>query len=108
MKTYAYYENNTEIEIIVGENKKENDELVRTQNKEYIWIHLENYPSPHVIVKKSILSSKVLYFASTICKKHSKYKKENCISIMYTNLKYVKPTNIIGTVNVDKYKTLKV
>ena len=49
------YEN---IEFIIGENANENWELLdylRQINDEYIWFHLNSFPSPYVIMKSSLI-----------------------------------------------------
>ena len=68
----------------IGQNAKENWELLDKLSKinnEYIWFHLNSFPSPYVIVNSTIsdLSKSshlddVLLFGSQLCKDYSKYK----------------------------------
>ena len=43
-----------------------------------------------------------------LCKQHSKYKSHKNVSIVYTYIKHVTMTNIVGTVTTENTKTIKI
>ena len=100
----------------IGENAKENWELLDKFSKindEYIWFHLNSFPSPYVIVNTTIndLSknnnvNEVLSFGSQLCKEYSKYKFLSNLKIIYTSLKKLKKTNKIGEVIISGKKNI--
>ena len=100
----------------IGQNAKENWELLDKFykiNDEYIWFHLNSFPSPYVIVNTTIndLSknsniNEVLLFGSQLCKDYSKYKFLSNLKIIYTSLKKLKKTNKIGEVIISGKKNI--
>jgi len=100
----------------IGQNAKENWELLDKFykiNDEYIWFHLNSFPSPYVIVNTTIndLSknsniNEVLLFGSQLCKDYSKYKFLSNLKIIYTSLKKLKKTDKIGEVIISGKKNI--
>lgn len=100
----------------IGQNAKENWELLDKFykiNDEYIWFHLNSFPSPYVIVNTTIndLSknsniNEVLLFGSQLCKHYSKYKFLSNLKIIYTSLKKLKKTDKIGEVIISGKKNI--
>jgi predicted ribosome quality control (RQC) complex YloA/Tae2 family protein len=104
MKTCLYeYENQT-YRIHCGQSAYENHQLVRQAEREDYWFHLENYPSPHVIleVKNLNIPNAVLLFCANLCREKSKYPHD---SVMYTEIKYIKPTKQLGQVTITPNHT---
>ena len=115
MKT-TEYEN---IVFCVGETAKENWELLdrlRQENPDYVWFHLNSFPSPYVIMKTTLieLSSNekllqdCLLYAATLCKQNTRYRHLNDIKVCYTTLKKLKQGNKVGEVIISgKRQTIK-
>ena len=124
---------NMTIEYIIGQNSSENfkiiddaqsdaisdaisdaqDDVISNSNNNYMWFHIDGYPSCHVIcsipnnlLKKDLL--KVIKRGALCCKEHSKYKSEKSVSVIYTYLKNVTKTDVIGTVITSNTKSIKV
>lgn len=103
---------------LVGQDKLENDTLVKTNSPECYWFHLKDQPSCHVILqfetdqpkdeqyKKRLRSA--LKHGCLLCKQHSKCIQHLPVTIMYTLLSNVEPTHIPGTVNVSSYSTMTI
>ena len=91
--------------IKVGKNAQENWDIIKEANKNDIWFHLEDYPSPHVVLK-SINNikpdRKIKKQAALKCKEKSKYKSYSKISIIYTKIKNIKLGDKIGEVITSK------
>ena len=124
---------NMSIEYIIGQNASENfkiiddamsdaqsdaisdaqsDAISDAQNNA-MWFHIDGYPSCHVLCKvPNNLSKKdflkVIKRGALCCKEHSKYKSEKSVSIIYTYLKNVTKTDVIGTVITTNQKNIKV
>jgi predicted ribosome quality control (RQC) complex YloA/Tae2 family protein len=94
-----------EIQIIVGQNVKDNDELLCKYGKtDYIWLHLKSFPSAHVVIMHNRPSIETLHFAASLCKDSTKYKNlKNCM-ISYTPYTNVCKTNVLGAVNFKSNK----
>ncbi len=104
-----------EFAIYVGNNAEENHRLVTESNEYDIWLHLENHPSPHVIIvnnmskkEKTIKNRKLIKRAACLCKSHSKLKKEKDVPIIYTFCKNIEPCDKTGSVNVNESKCIKI
>ena len=42
---------NTEVQFIIGKNAQENFDIIDASLPHYLWFHIENAPSCHVIAK---------------------------------------------------------
>lgn len=101
------------IEFRVGQNAKENFDLIDISGPNDLWFHINQQASCHVVatipqddtLDKRILK-KIAIQGAVICKQCSRHKSESAISVMYTPIKNVKKGGNIGSVFVDEYKTL--
>lgn len=99
------------ITIKIGENAKENTELIsflKNINENYIWFHLSSFPSPHIIAETSDISTELIVECAKLCKKYSKYKNMKNLYIDYTTLKNIKITSIFGKIEFVKNKLKKI
>jgi predicted ribosome quality control (RQC) complex YloA/Tae2 family protein len=95
-----------EYTLWVGKNKKSNWDLIDGAKETDIWFHVGgNAPSAHVILETDIPISKiprqVIKRCACICKSHSSSKSEKRCPIIYTTIRHVTKTSIVGQVNVD-------
>ena len=105
------------IKFYVGQSAKENWELLdiaKAENENFIWFHLNSFPSPYVIMWYSIddLDDKsvneLLLYGANLCKEHSKYNFLKDIKIMYTTVKKLTKTETLGEVDIrGKTKIIK-
>lgn len=101
-----------EYTILIGENAKENTELVKESDPDDFWFHLSTESSPHIILKtdNNYITQELL--KQTASKLYKYKKKHNCDNVIYTQVKNVKLTktpglvvpNCITTINYDKLK----
>ena len=96
MKTFMI----KEYTLTVGQNAKENDELITNSNENFIWFHLANLPSCHGILNCTIdkLTSTLIFQCACKIKKNTKYKKNRDIKVNYIELKFIQKTNKLGEV----------
>ena len=92
--------------IQIGQNAKENDQLVKKANQNDLWFHLQGMSSPHVILKASKgfePPPSLIYLAAAQVKFHSKMKNNRSnVKVNYLQAKYVKRTNTPGMVTLQK------
>jgi predicted ribosome quality control (RQC) complex YloA/Tae2 family protein len=104
--------------IKIGRNETENDDLIRKSNKNDLWFHLEDNPSPHgfisvtvnegVDVSKAIcIPHEIIYKTALLVKKYSNCKHIPVVSVIYTKIENLSLTKKLGTVLIKK-KTNKI
>jgi len=110
MKEESFTFENQEYIILIGKSREENTELVNTSDPENIWFHVANSPSSHVILKTTCkvkdVPLQVIKRCACLCKNHSKSKSVSKCDIIYTQIKNIESTEIIGQVNTNS-ATLK-
>ena len=75
MKTEQF----NDITIIIGQNAKENWEIIDFESS-YIWLHLDSFPSCHVIIQHEKPEADVITYAAQLCKENTKYRTYVLIS----------------------------
>ena len=100
-----------DLTIWIGQNAKDNWQIIDKANNYDIWFHLENFPSSHVILrlpdKDTEINKQTLQSCAAICKANSKYAEHKNISIIYTEIKNVIKGETVGSVYTKKTKTIK-
>tara|TARA_Y100000389_G_scaffold113691_3_gene110850 strand:- start:14308 stop:14664 length:357 start_codon:yes stop_codon:yes gene_type:complete len=115
MKSYEY----KNINFIIGTNAKENWQIFdnfKNINQDYIWFHLNSFPSPYVIMNSTKNNLEeyyskneikdILEYGAKLCKEYSKYKFLNDLKILYMPLKKLEKTNKIGEVIITGKKNI--
>ena len=114
------------VKYYIGQSARENWQLLddsKQINENFIWFHLDSFPSPYVVMYKDILDKSdnkidcsfteisindYLQYGAKLCKKHSKYKFLKDLKIMYVPLKKLSKTEKVGAVVITgKSKILK-
>jgi predicted ribosome quality control (RQC) complex YloA/Tae2 family protein len=102
-------QNNKEYDIIIGRNKYENDEIIKNSYENDIWFHLSDYSSCHIILKSGNDKIPTKYLKK-IANMFPLYKnglpKE--YTVIYTKIKNVKFTDIVGSVIPSDIKYIKI
>ncbi|ARF09210.1 protein of unknown function DUF814 [Catovirus CTV1] len=114
MKLFAVYDhqNDIELEIYMGENAKDNWDIIDMSSQNDIWFHLESHPSPHVMLKlpnniKNI-SKQTIMFCAAICKQNSKLANSSKISVIYTERKNITKGKNVGSVFTKKVNSVTI
>lgn len=79
--------------IIIGKNAKDNWNILDFADDEDIWLHLDDLPSPYIIIKTNPLyklTKKNLKLAGRLCRSNSKFKNDKNLNVCYIKVKYVK------------------
>ncbi|MFA6471597.1 MAG: NFACT family protein [Candidatus Latescibacterota bacterium] len=80
------------MEIVVGRNDAENDELVRWASRNDIWLHAQGVGGSHVIVRspgKQMPDHRSIEQAASIAAYYSKAKTSAFVPVAWTLVKYV-------------------
>jgi len=112
MKTEILFINglNREITFYIGKNQNENFDVIDMGEDEDIWFHANNISSSHVvaIIPKDIIKKEIYYIIKTgalLCKINTnKLKSLKKVEFIYTQIKNIKKTDIVGCVNVENQK----
>jgi predicted ribosome quality control (RQC) complex YloA/Tae2 family protein len=91
------------IKYRLGKNALENFKLIDDaveSNDKYWWFHLNDYPSGHCVIYTENIEKSMLIFAGKLIKQYSKQKNNKKIKIVYTQVKNLKKTKVIGQVMI--------
>ena len=112
--TCNYIIKNIEIEdkeytILIGKNSKGNEEIIKLSNQNDMWFHIDNISSPHIILQNNgdIISKRYLNFIATMFQEY-KNNLPKRYNIIYTEVKNVKLTSKLGTVNISNTNKIKI
>lgn len=99
--------------ILVGKNNRQNEQLtLKTAHREDIWLHVQNMPGSHVIIKKENkdIPDSTLEDAAILAAYYSKGKNSKNLPVDYTERKNVRKQagSKPGMVIYDNYKTIRV
>ena len=92
--------------IKVGANADENWMLVDS-NKEYTWLHLNSFPSCHVVIESVEPTQEEIMFAAQLCKQNTKYRNLRNLKIGYTTCGNLKKGVKAGSVIYNSKRKVK-
>lgn len=104
-----------EIQYTIGENAKDNFDIIDSSQPDDIWFHLHGESSSHIVAdipndlkldKKQ--KRQVITQGAVLCKQHSKYKSLKDVNIIYTEIKNITKTETIGQVLVGTQKHINI
>jgi predicted ribosome quality control (RQC) complex YloA/Tae2 family protein len=94
---------NQSITFLIGKTAQDNFDVIDASSPEDLWFHVSGLPSCHVVAKipegmdrKDIRS--VIKRGAILCKQHSKYKASDKLEVIYTRIKNIQKTNVLGSV----------
>lgn len=86
--------------FLIGKNAEDNWRIIKESEGEWLWFHLNSFPSCHVIIQDSDPTAENILEAAKLCKFYSKYKHIRNIKIVYTNVNNLRFGESIGSVHV--------
>lgn len=95
----------------LGKNAQDNWDIIKNAEKNWLWFHLDKFPSGHVIICKSsdIVSDDEIMYASRLCISNSKYKLQKDIGVIYCEINNLNLGKEIGSVYFsNNKKTIKI
>lgn len=92
--------------IKIGRDARSNDHLTfNVANDEDIWMHAKGVPGSHVVirVRENLPTQEILRYVAGLAKKNSKASKEENVTVVYCQRKFVKKEKGMndGQVRVD-------
>ena len=95
MKTFTI----DNIDVYLGETAKENWNLLDDAEGSFTWMHLNSYPSGHVIICSDNPDINVLRNAASLCKQNTKYRNIPNLKICYSKVSNIKKEEKVGSVS---------
>lgn len=87
--------------IILGQNATENWKIIKDktyENPNYVWLHLNKFPSGHVVIESESPPQNIIHLAAHFCLHNTKFKNLKNITIVQTHLSNIKLTQVKGEV----------
>lgn len=114
MKIFTHSIGEINYTIRVGQNAKENWDLIDNSEPFDLWFHLDNNPSSHVIISQDLSSDSEIFYpnqiillASHYCKSYSKQKNSTVkVKIVYTHIQNITKGKNLGSVFISEEKYL--
>lgn len=103
------------VEFWIGCNAQDNFDMLDVANEDDLWFHVNNESSGHVIAslpdninlnKKQL--NKIIIQGGVMCKKHSKYRSEKDLEIIYAKVIDIVKTHNIGKVILKSSKVFTI
>lgn len=101
------------VEFWIGRNAQDNFDMIDEANVNDMWFHINNQSSGHVIARISDnaeinkkLLNKIIIQGALMCKKHSKYKSQEDLEIVYTRIFDIVKTHVLGQVILRSSKII--
>ena len=110
-KTMHFEKMGIDVEFIVGKSAKENFDIIDAASDHHLWFHVKGSPSSHVIahIEDNIDRKNIRYIVkqgAILCKQHSKYASAKNVEVIYTQIRNVEKTGIMGSVSIQNEKTV--
>lgn len=85
--------------VLIGKNAKGNEEIIKMSHPEDTWFHFDNLSSAHIILNNEgdIIPKRYINQVAGMLFEYKKNAPRNS-NVIYTKVKNVKLTNILGTV----------
>ncbi|WP_119326296.1 NFACT RNA binding domain-containing protein [Companilactobacillus musae] len=88
------FKSTTGVEITVGKNNLENDQLtMKIAQKNHYWFHVKDIPGSHVILKTSEPDEQSITQAATIAAYYSKARDSSKVPVDYVQVKHIRKPN---------------
>lgn len=91
----------------LGENAKENWELLDNSSENNIFLHLSSFPSGYVIIDANHPTIDMIYIAALLCKNNTKYRNILNIKVDYCRCSNVIKGDIMGDVIFKSKRQVK-
>jgi len=95
-------------QILIGKNAKGNEEIIKMSHSESLWMHLNNISSAHIILQNEgdIIPKRYINQVANMLFEYKKSAPKNS-NVIYTTVKNVKLTKVLGTVIATNTQIIK-
>jgi predicted ribosome quality control (RQC) complex YloA/Tae2 family protein len=95
-----------ETTILLGENAQDNWNIIDFESA-HIWLHLNSFPSCHIIIQDENPDNETLIYAAELCKENTKYRNLRNLKICYTKCNNLKKGPDVGSVIYKSKRQVK-
>ncbi len=97
-----------EYTIHIGQSAQENENIIRSANPNDLWFHLDGMSGPHIIIHTQGDSIPKRHFTilGTLFRTYKRGLSSR-FTVIYTEVRNVKLTNVLGSVLTRNVKTIK-
>ena len=108
MKNTTILIDDKEYDVVIGENKLDNENVVKTSKWNDTYFHFNNISGPHIVLRNggNIIPKRYLVEVAKLLFVYKKNAPKNA-GVLYTNVKNVVLTEELGSVILHKTKLLK-
>lgn len=108
MKEITINMDDQEYILRIGNNKFENVDIIKTSSQEDLWFHLDNISGPHFVLQTNgdKIPKRYLNYIGTLFRQYKNGLPAR-YTVIYTEIKNVKLTNVVGTVIPTKLRYIK-
>lgn len=84
----------------IGRNAQDNWDIINKSEQNWLWIHLDKFPSGHIIICKEIstVTDEEIIYGCNLCRSYSKYKNLYPLTFVYSEIKNLRLGTDIGSV----------
>ncbi len=118
MKQFTHTIGTQTWDILVGTSAKENWKLIDESDPFDMWLHVDSYPSGHVIIRERLTGktelevpeypNQLIAIGAELCKSQSKHSHIPNLKIVYTQVANLKKGKEVGSVFVSNEKFIHV
>ena len=95
------------ITLEVGENRHENWKLIDKSQQAWWWLHLNSFPSGHVVIQHDEPPQNIIDEAAYLCLFHTKFRNMKNVKACFTQINNLKKTENVGEVEFASNKKVK-
>ena len=94
------------IVVVLGQCAQENWDIIDFDS-DFIWLHLNSFPSCHVIIQDESPDNETLQSAAELCKENTKYRNLKNLKVCCTKCSNLKKGSDIGSVIYKSKRQVK-
>lgn len=98
---------NNGISFVVGRSAEENWKIISEAEKDFYWVHADNFPSAHVIIEIDKPLDEEIQYACELCRNQTKKLKNTSLKFVITQVKNIKLGSKPGEVYFKDNKKIK-
>ena len=104
-----YNINGYEYKMEYGKNRYENWRLIEEAEEVDYWLHVDEYPSTHVIIEyNEKVDEHVLKYGAQLCvNKTNSIKKDSKVNVICTNVSNIRKGKSVGEVFIKEMSNVK-
>ena len=104
MKTFELDDTTT---CVLGETAKENWSIIDDSKGDFIWMHLNSFPSGHIIIQSDEINNDILFKAGNLCRQNTKYRDVPNLKVCYTKVSNLIKGEKPGSVHYKSNRQVK-